>query len=107
MKVILRQVKPRPLAGPTLTQADLQVLNVTLGQPKSFASADIEIFTEVIDNTKTGKGLLERLNYSKAIGLDYREKEVDTVVCGCLKLLAERISGHTGKALSKSSPNNR
>ena len=105
IKNILRQLRTE--TGSALTRADLEDLNVTLEQPKSSGSADIEKHMEIIHKTNRGRGLLKRLYYSKANRLDYRENEVDAVVCGYLKLLAKKISGHGGKLLSQPLPNNR
>lgn len=105
IKNILRQLRTE--AGSALTRADLADLNVTLEQPESSGSADIEKRMKIIHKTYRGKRLLKRLYYSKAIHLDYREKGIDAVVCGYLKLLARKISGYGGKLLSESLPKNR
>ena len=100
---ILRQL--RTGSGPAFTRVDLQDLNITLEQPRSFASTSITNHTRTIDMSRGIQGLLKHLHFSQSFSLENRGEVVNRVVSRYLELLVERISGDGGTVLSRSVPN--
>lgn len=101
-KHILLQLKSK--SGPAFTRADLQDLNITLGEPRSFSSTSVQNHTRRIEKSNGIKGLLKHLHFSRHFSLDNRGEVVNRIVSRYLELLVGRISGDGGTVLSRSFP---